>query len=218
MRRSLFGLLALAVLSPAVAIASASAQAFEGVISMHMPGAGRDGQPNPDIEYMARGGKLRVNVKSPLGQLGMIGVPAEKKIYLLMDAQRMYAEQPMQIDASAAAASAMRDAVVTRTGRKETIAGVECEHLLVATQRDTTDLCITKSLGTFFAATMGMNVPAWQRRLMADGAFPLRVSRKDGTTQMEVTKVERKRLTDAMFTVPEDYARMDMPGMKRPPA
>src|SRR5687768_1296467 len=122
MRHTLAGLLLAASLLPAAAL---SAQEFEGAITVRVAGAARNGQPAPDLEYLARGGKVRVNVRSPMGSLAMIAAPAEKKLYTLMDAQSAYMEQPLSIDVRAGANDSTL--IVTRTGKKETIAGHECE-------------------------------------------------------------------------------------------
>jgi len=189
---------------------SLQAQEFEGLITVHMTGTTRDGTQIPDVEYMSRKGMVRLNVRSPMGSIGVIAIPAEKKLYALMDAQSAYMEQPLSFDIAATTPAP----VVTRTGKKETIAGYECEHILIAGQPGSMDVCMARGLGPFVAATValgGQSMPAWQRALLADGGFPLKVIRADGTTQLEVTKIEKKRLSDALFTVPDNYTKMDMP-------
>jgi hypothetical protein len=213
MRHTLAGLLLSLSALPAAAL---SAQDFEGTITVRMA-AGRNGTPAPDLEYLARGGKVRINARSPMGSVAMIAVPAEKTLYTLMDAQSMYMEQPLSLDGAPGAGASTPAPTITRTGRKETIAGHECEHILIAGQQGSTDVCMARGLGPFFAAgaALGSAMPAWQRALISDGGFPLKVSRADGTTQLEVTKIERKKLNDALFTVPEHYTRMDMPTGRR---
>lgn len=209
-------------LLPAVVMAASfipssrvAAQAFEGVITVRMGGASRDGTPLPDLEYMARGGKMRLNVKSPMGTLAIIAVPTEKKLYTLLEAQAMYMEQPLTTDLGKGAATPNTPApVITRTGKKETIAGYECEHVLIAAGQGSTDVCMARGLGPFLAAgaTLGAAaLPAWQRALADDGGFPLKVSRGDGTTQLEVTKIEKRTLPASLFAVPDNYTKMDMP-------
>ena len=210
MRTRLAGLLLFLSVLPAAAL---SAQEFEGAITVRVAAGARNGQPAPDLEYLARGGKLRVNVRSPMGSVAMIAVPAEKKLYTLMDAQSVYMEQPLALDVRGGANEPAP--TITRTGRKETIAGHECEHILIAAQGGSMDVCMARGLGPFVMAGLSASMPAWQRALTADGGFPLKVSRADGTTQLEVTKIERKKLNDAMFTVPDNYQKMDMPTGRR---
>ena len=218
------------LLSAAPAVVSA--QAFEGVITMRMGALRAGGDGLQEIEYLSHGGKVRMNIKSQMGPIGIIGDPAEKKLYVLIDPQSMYME--ISTDAAAGRAGAGAGAVnvniaepkITRTGKKETIAGRECEHITVEAQQETTDVCVARGLGPFMNAMssmggmggmMGMGgrgataPPAWQRSLAADGAFPLKATRADGTVLLEVTKIEPKKLANTLFTVPGNYAKMDMP-------
>src|SRR5688500_14314286 len=85
-------------LAPLLALGSlpvqAGAQPFEGVITVRM-GAGPRGEPAPEMEYMAKGGNVRMNTVSPLGNVGVVAVPAEGRVYVLLEAQRAYMEQPI---------------------------------------------------------------------------------------------------------------------------
>jgi hypothetical protein len=213
--RQIFAAAALAAVT--VAAGTLQAQEFEGVITVHMTGTMRDGTPMPDLEYMARGGKMRINAKSPMGSMGIIAVPGDKKLYVLMDAQSMYMEQPLSLTPGTTA-STMPALTITRTGKKETIAGYECEHVTITEKANTMDVCMARGLGPFLtaaAAMPGATMPGWQKALVDDGGFPLKVTKGDGTTQLEVTKIEKKRLTEKMFTVPDNYTKMDMPPGRR---
>lgn len=196
-----------------------AAQEFEGVITIRTDMKSRDGTPSPDVEYMTRAGKLRINVRSPMGSMGIIAAPAEHKMYMLMDAQSIYMEQPLTVDAAEKAAGSVTTPppTITRTGKKETIAGYECEHVLVAGNPGSTDVCVARGLGPYVPPALGTQLPAWQRALAADGAFPLKVTRSDGTVQLEVTKIEKRKLSPAMFEVPDSYTKMQMPAGRRPP-
>jgi hypothetical protein len=176
----------------------------------------------------------------------MIAVPAEKKMYMLMDAQSMYIEMstdpannPSMKSASDAAAREIEKAgapKITRTGKKETIAGYECEHVLVASATQSFDICTTKMLGAFvnaFGALGGMGGAGrggagrggaerggaapqnWQQMLGEVGAFPLKVTSKDGGITLEVIKVEKRSIPAAQLEVPANYSKMTMPA--RPP-
>jgi hypothetical protein len=207
---------ALGVCASSVCATSVSAQSFEGVVTVRL--ASRGGQPQ-EIEYLARNGNVRISLPTPAGPAAMIALGAEQKMYMVLDSQRAYMEIPTgDIAATAAKAPGVS---VTRTGRKETIAGYECEHVTVETtgasgvQR--TDACIAASLGRFISPMGGVGgatAPAWQRLLTSEGGFPMKVTMADGTVALEVTKVEKKRVSDTQFRIPADYNKMDMP--KRP--
>ena len=196
----------------------AGAQAFEGSITMRMSGRGPQGAMNQQMEYLVRGGKLRVNMGGPGAGMAMIAVPQEKKIYMLVSAQNSYMEMNLP-DAEAAAKNAkvpVEDVKVTRTGKMETVAGLSCEHVQVTSKSGATDLCLTKELGRFVNPMDGMRgaMAPWQKQIANE--FPLKVTMADGTVPLEVTKVERKRLSNELFTIPESYTKMTMPA-GRPP-
>jgi hypothetical protein len=201
-----------------------SAQTFEGIITMRLnaPGRGAAAQGQAAIpqqmEYQVRGGKVRVTLGGGMaGGMAMLAVPQEQKLYMLMAAQQSYMEMPM-VPPQAAAAASTDDVKVTRTGRKEVVAGLTCEHvLLTPTKGEGTDMCLTTALGRYLDPMQGMRrgpAPAWQKQI-ADG-FPLKVSLPDGSVAMEVIKVEKKRLANDLFSVPSNYTKIAAPG-GRPP-
>ena len=197
--------------------AQAQAQQFEGAISMRMGAIGGAGAPQ-DVEFLTRGARgVRVNAAGPMGAMAMISLPAEQKIYVLIDAQNVYMELPPGTDVAT-----LTDTVapkITRTGKRETIAGYPCEHVTIATKRDTTDVCMARGLGPFLHILSGMRIggarpPAWQRSLAADGGFPLKVVGADGKVALEVTKIEKRKLPAALFVIPPNYTKVDMPGRR----
>jgi len=214
-----------------LAIAPAQAQSFEGAVTMRLSASGGD-PAGQEIEYLLRGGKARINLNARGRNVSMIAVPADKKMYMLMDAQNMYiemstdpTEDPRLQVATDAAAKKMGTAAapkITRTGKKETIAGYECEHVLIETDTESVDACNTKALGSFVNAMSaiggmgrggrgGAAPPAWQKSLAEIGAFPLRITRKDGSFALEVTKVEKRAIAEAQFVIPSNYSKMNMP-------
>jgi len=203
--------------------AQAGAQAggppFEGAVTLRMSAKTPQGVQRQQMEYLMRNGKLRVNVPGPMGGMAMIAVPQEKKMYMLVAAQNTYMEMPLP-EAAAAAKSAVGqpdDVKVTRTGRMETVAGFSCEHVQLASRSGAADMCLSKELGRFVNPMEGLrqgSVAPWQKQIANE--FPLKVTLPDGTVPLEVTRVERKRLPDDLFAVPEHYRKMEMP-QRRPP-
>ena len=193
-------------------------QAFEGAISIRLTNVGRNGAASQDLEYLTRGGNVRVNVSTPGGPIAILHLIDGAKTYLMMESQKAYTE----VLARNIAAVNASDVKVIRSGRRESIAGHDCEHLMVETSSATgvlrTDVCATGALGGFvnpMAAVAGGLTPAWQR-VTADAGFPLRVIMPDGTVALEVTKIEKRRVRDDVFRIPADFNKMDMP--KRPPS
>jgi hypothetical protein len=192
-----------------------SPPAFEGAITMRLRATGAQGA-GQELEYLIGPGRMRVNVPSPLGAMALIMRPAEQKAIVLLDAQQMYFEQPLPQPASSPPASTgAATAAVTRTGKTETIAGERCEQLLVQDANGTVDLCVARGLGAYADAMGGIrprgSAPEWQRALAREGAFPLRVTGPDGTVLLEATKVERRKVSRALFEVPGSYSRMQRP-------
>jgi hypothetical protein len=197
------------------------AQTFEGSISLRMASRSPQGEMNQTVEYLLRGGKMRVNMGGPMGGAAMIVSPSEKKLFMLLAAQNSYVEMSLPdsvADRARGAATTAADSVkVTRTGRREQVAGLSCEHVLVATRTTSTDLCLTRELGRFVNPLDAMRsggLAPWQRQIGEE--FPLKVTMADGSVPLEVTKVERKRLANDLFTVPSSYTKVAMP-MRRPP-
>jgi hypothetical protein len=190
-----------------------AAQTFEGAITLRMPG--RQGAPPQEIEYLSRGGNVRFNIVSPAGSMAILGLAAESKTYMLMESQRVYMEMPME---QAAAAIAKTDEPkITKTGRKETIAGESCEHVIIESNSEKgpqkSDVCMAYALGPFVNPMSGMTrtMAPWQRQLMKEGGFPLRVTLADGSIPIEVTKIEKKRVSESLFRIPAEFTKMDMP-------
>jgi len=195
-----------------VASGSLAAQGFEGAITIRM--TGRPGTPPQEMEYLSRGGNVRVNINSPAGSMSILGLKAESKTYMLMEAQHMYME--VTPESMNAALSNADEPKVTKTGRKETIAGESCEHVMIETGGangpQKADVCMAYAIGPFVNPMANMTrMTAWQRQLVKEGGFPLRVTLADGTVPIEVTKIEKKRVNDTLFRIPADFSKMEMP-------
>jgi hypothetical protein len=139
---------------------------------------------------------------------------------MVMPARRMYMELGAPSPAEAAADAKASD--VKMTGRKETVAGIECEHVLITSDGTQFDACIAHGLGMFPAVNNPMArgrgaeaPPAWQK--LGRDAFPVKVQRVGGDISFEVTKIERKSLDASLFTVPDGFQSMGGMGRGRPP-
>jgi len=206
--------------------AAAGAQApFEGAVTIRMSSSTAQGTMRQEMEYLMRAGKVRVNMTAPVGMPvagpSLLFVPAEKNMYMLMPAQSAYMEMNMFDSLVTAAAKrapgAGDDAKVVRTGKMETVAGVTCEHVLITAKAGTADMCLSRELGRFVNPTDAIRQSGavrWQREL--GNEFPLKVTMPDGSVPLEVVKVERKRLSNDLFTVPGAYTKLAMPA-GRPP-
>ena len=177
------------------------------------------------IEYMTRRGKVRIalggNGGPPLA--AMLYVPDEGMVYTLLPGLSMYAEMPLA-DAQALSETASAGGTsaaptppkVTHTKQFELIAGYRCEHVLFTSGTEKTDICMAKGLGVFVMPAMAGAAAGWDKVLVAEDGFPLKVVQPSGSVLMEVVRIERKALGEALFSVPDAYSRMpDL--MRRPP-
>jgi hypothetical protein len=204
------------------AAATLSAQApFEGAISMTLTA---DDGKSTDVAYMMKDGKIRMEMAG--GRAGqtmtMIFDMAEKKMLMIMTAQKMYMEQDIGGGAVAAASEKAKPAKFVATGKTETVAGYKCAHY-AATEDDgsTRDVCVGKGLGAFRMPSSGggrggpPKDPSWKEAL-GEGGFPLKVQKGDKVV-FEVKSIDKKPLDAALFAAPEGFRKMDMGGMPKRP-
>jgi hypothetical protein len=208
-------LLAAASAVAAAAPPAATAQStFEGVVTMQVD-FGATGQQS--VQYSIKGENARMD-------MSMMGMPmftlydgTTRTMETVIPARKIYMERTF--DRPTAADSMVANAKFAWTGKKETIAGHECEHATVTGQDGTTaDLCLAKDLGSFVPMGGGpgrggradVGLGARFSRLIGN-TFPLKVV-EDGKLQMEVTKIEKKSLDDSLFKVPDGYQKMGMFG------
>lgn len=198
----------------------AGAQGFEGVVTM-LVAAGRGRPPEP-VELLSRGGNVRATMQSPAGEMVILALAAEKKTYVVSASQRTYMDvTPNLVDSSrtSAATALPRTAQVVRTAKRDTVAGYECEHVVVRSDvagdaSREVDVCLTRALGAFvnpMTSLPGARVSPWQQHLARDGGFPLRATMADGTLVLEVTKVEKRRVSDTQFRIPDGFIKSGKP-------
>ena len=215
LRQSAAALMFAAAFSPAVV--AAQTPRFEGVVSMVLH---NNGMAN-EAQYSVKDGQVRMDVQAGGMQAYMLMAPADGKMVIVMPAQRMYMEQSMDglMAAGGATKTDIKKPEVKMTGKKETIAGLECEH---ATITDDTghnaDACLTKSLGSFMlpSGPMGRGGQAGWQTALGEGMFPLKVT-VDNQVAFEVVRVEKKSLDNSIFLLPDGFQKMNMPSMGRPP-
>ncbi|MFL5578775.1 MAG: DUF4412 domain-containing protein [Gemmatimonadaceae bacterium] len=220
---------ALAPLAPLAVRPAAAQQPFEGVITVRTTGMQAQQQ---DAQYYVRQGASRVEMTSSRGQMVLVTDPQKRTMYMMMPEQKTYMERPLAPAPGPVTKDAPAESQVVRTGRTDTIAGFQCEHVTITTERGAADACVTRQLGAVPAMGAGMRrgmggpgggagagagarggaMGGWRAALDAqpDLGFPLRVE-TDGRTVWEVTKVERRTLDPALFAVPAGYQQMQMP-------
>ena len=207
----------LAGAAPRVVVAQTQ---FQGSVSIRVM---QDNGAPQVITYSVRNGVARYDVNGPGGEAtSMIMDQGAGRMVILMPSQHVYMEQPMDLmPAAPKGAAPPSHASVKPTGRKETIAGYECEHVIVKDDSSKpVDVCVTHALGSFMAkpsrrGSMSGGGPSndWSAQL-GPGAFPLRVT-EEGRTMFEVVSVKREHLDAALFAPPPGWQKIDMSGMGR---
>lgn len=205
------------LLALAAASVAQAQSAFEGTVSMSLSG---DNGRSMNVNYMVKDGRIRMEMPGGRGGMGvMIMDVAEKKMLVLLTAQKMYMEQSLAGAMAAAQSANKAKATVTRTGRTESIAGQVCEHVTVAEEGGrTSDVCVARGLGAFQMPSAGgrggpPQPQAWEQGI-GEGGFPLKVQEGDKVVML-VTAIEKKPLDAALFAPPADYEKMDMGAMMR---
>ncbi len=151
----------------------------------------------------------------------------ERKMYMTLDLGAM--RDRMAERRGTASDQPRPEGAITATGRRETVAGIPCEHYVGrdAARKSEMDLCIAKGMGTFTGfPTMAGGPPRAGAgdgpdagRFLSqfkDGAFVLKLEGTvDGETvmRMEATKVERKALADDLFAPPPGWTAFTPPMM-----
>jgi|GEM_PF-707249 len=143
--------------------------------------------------------------------------------------RRMFMRQPMpqpgETPPGGSPAEAAPVSEPVATGRTEVIAGYTAtEYKVTDRNGEVSELWLAKGLGAFmFPAAqnpMGRGrpanaSPAWEKLVRDGGFFPLRVITRDARgaekMRMEVTKIEKTPLPEALFTT-EGYTEFQIPG------
>jgi len=213
-RISFLAAAAVAATLAVVPTAAVAQSAFEGVVTFQVDG-GPEGPQT--MQYSIKGPKVRMDVSARGMEMFILYDGTAKTVDMVIPMQQMYTQRSVD-NAQAMVDSAADKTKIVWTGNKETIAGYECEHANITDSRgQTTDVCLTKALGTFVQMNGGMGGRGRGRGGMGGGweghigqTFPLKVV-SNGKVEMEVTKVEKKSLDDAIFSVPAGYRKMTMP-------
>jgi len=206
---------------------------FEGTVTYTMSTA--QGM-TMDLVQHVKGDRMRAEME--MGGMGGMGGMVilydtkESKITMLVPAQKMYMsmdQQAMMEMAQQGKDMSDTKVAIKKTGEKETIAGHECEHVQMTVNSQAIDYCATSDLGFYFGGSpppagrggrgnqqmqnLGRAAQEMIRKEFPKGFFPLKISMTSdaGAMTMTATKVEKKSISDDMFTIPADYT--EMPGM-----
>ena len=227
---------ALVTVTCAARLAQAQAAGFEGIVAYKMMGNGKAAE----MTQMYKGMKSRTEVSSGGQTSAMIMDMAAGTMTVLMPPQKTYMVMDMKKmgqglggllgkghkDGGPGGGMPGSMPKITATGRKETIAGHECEYYVMG-EKGEAEVCSAKGLGMFMmgqspmsgavssmASLAALATNSDAAKLFADGFFPLKmVNTEHGKREvvMEATRVEKKALDASLFVPPPDYKEMKMP-------
>ncbi len=222
--------LAALTFAPAMLLAQGS---FEGVVTSRVT---MGGAPPSEMKYYQKGAKMRQEAAMGGQTTATIVNGATGESIVLLPAARQYMvmnlnDMARQMPPGAQRPPDLSRMKVTATGRRETIAGVACEHYLFSDAATpgagSTDICGAPGMGFMGSGNKGMgaapSTAALARAsnpqlaaLARRGFFPLKmtVTGPDGSTMTwQVTRIERRTLDATIFAPPAGYTRMAMPAM-----
>lgn len=184
---------------------------FEGVITFQASaGSGRQ----QTMKYMVKGNKVRMDISAQGMNMFTLYDGKTKTMDMVIPMRQMYMERTVE-NAEAKADSAASKTKINWTGKKETIAGHECEDATITNEDGTTtNACLAKGLGEFIPAGGGRGGrggamgSGWEGHI--GQTFPLKVEH-NGEVQLLVTSIEKKPLADSLFAIPTGYTKMSMP-------
>jgi hypothetical protein len=220
--RTASALMAALVLAP---VALAAQQPFEGTVAYSM----QMNDMNIDMVHHVKGGKVRQEMAMPgMGEMVVLLDMNTMTMNMLMPAQQAYMTMDLNAMANAQLEQdEMETPEITRTGEMETVAGHECENVAIAMKQGTINMCVASDLGYYFmgggagggrnvaspAAGMSEQMQEKIREMFADGFFPLKMtmSQNGQNIRMTATSIEKKSVSDDLFTIPAGYTKM--PGM-----
>lgn len=212
-----------------VTLNTVSASDFEGRVHMDVTSAKRKDKDKIGLDYSMKGGKVRMDAKTPDAHAGMGGIifdTTAMEMTILIDANghKMYMRRAIpRPDQTQDNGKAKHMSAPVKTGRTETIAGYPATEYTVTDENGRkVEMWLAKGLGSFMSfsggnpmARGGTPPPEWESFVRDGNLFPMRVVsyNKSGKeeTRMEVTSVERTSLPDSLFST-DGYQEFNMGG------
>ncbi len=203
------------------------AQAFEGTLTFVAHGLDGD----KTITEWVKGSDTRYDFAaagSTAAQGTMIVDGKARTRTVIMPGRKAYMTAPYDPAARKPGAGEKSDVKWTRTGKTETVAGVKCEVIHGAGTENgkpkEADICVAKGLGFGSGSTGGgpfsEALTEYANLSLAPGEGIVKMtSIEDGKSQvqLELTKVDRRKLAGTDFQPPAGFTRMERPGAASQP-
>lgn len=180
---------------------------FEGEITMHIQ------SPSGDSDMVVKTKNEKLRFETGKGS-AMLFDPGSNKFTMINESAKSYSEIDFKSPSAPQANTSAAASSIDKSGKHETIAGIDCENWTAHDGKKRSEVCIAQGIA-FVDMSGGSGALATELR--EKKLFPLRSVEFDAdgkeTSRMEVTKVEKKSVDDAQFAVPKDYAKVALPGM-----
>ncbi len=227
------------VLAAVIAVAGVAwaVEPFEGKVRFEVTAAQAAGK-QITMEYSIKKDKIRMDTKMAGMETYTLIYPAEKKMCTVMPAQKMIMEMAIP---DPTAGGEMKKPDISKTGKTEKVNFVtegttitaakeggktyEGEQWLVKMDKMTSELWVAKDLAVLagFAEAfkaMGKNPSTVWAQDINLGGFPYRVVTKNPEgevmSEMRLVQVDTKAPDDALYTVPADFKKIEMPKIPMP--
>jgi hypothetical protein len=216
----------------ALPLTAAAQKPFEGSVTYSVQAAGQA----MTMTHHVKGEDVRMDMETMGQSVSVITDLNASRQIMIMHGMRQYMDTgamqqrmgSVRAGAGAAAGAdlSIADLDISATGRKDRIAGHDCEYYSFTSSGTQVEICAAKGLGWYFAGAgnpggrgAGQPIPGlsnaqraqWER-MYADGFFPLKITTNAGELTMEVTEITRKNLDASMFQLPAGYTELRIGG------
>jgi len=209
---------------------------FEGEVKISVSGKAASKDMPKSILLSLKSPRVRADIgadaapSNPMlaGGVGLLIDPPAKKGYTLLNAQKKAVVldfdeakggfKPPSLGGGRSGAGAPPEdpPKIEKTGKKDTVAGYSCEVWKITSKANHAEACLAEKITRIDFTDIAIQSPAFAA-IVAVSDFnhlPLRIVSFDDKNveegRMEVTKVDKKKLADAQFTVPADFQIVEL--------
>ncbi|MFQ5431201.1 MAG: DUF4412 domain-containing protein [Nitrospinota bacterium] len=197
MRLNLLLVISALTCAPFITGPAAAAGEFEGTI--HMDTKSSDG--DVQMIYFVKPKIMRIEMRSGQGSAITIQDFESKKLYTLIPQMKQYAVTPLADDEG----SGLNETPPVKTGKMEKILGYKCELYKMKSTEGKMEMWVTKEIPS---------VKVLSHNLDGNILTPLKTVTYDKSgkevARQEVTKIEEKKLSSALFKPPASYKQFEM--------
>jgi hypothetical protein len=206
---------------------------FQGEIDV-VAKSTKDKLPTAPIAVLIKSGKIRFDIPKTEGRPPTHGyfvmnsqekkaimVDDDKKTAMVFDVAKLGTQLgQFGVPSTPQAAAPQAPPKITKTGHTDTVAGYQCEDYdITSNDGKRARVCVSEGAASWLDV-VSHAVPGnllWAKDFLNGQKFPLRMIafETDGTERdrIEVTKLEKKPLADALFVAPPGYRIIDLEQM-----